>query len=176
MLVAGHAADGINGAGVLVEKATAQASDQGCIADASLQVFHYHAFAGVGLNIQVHTVFQQTGALVFGSFIDRSCATGDIPDADASFEGFAHAEAGHFLHRVDAIVEAAALVVGDGAQLLRELGGERYTRGKLFQFRLLCWRQIQLVVCLGDQGADQQGKNEQMAKKCHASLHGHFIV
>ena len=175
MLVAGQTADGINGAGILVEQAATQTAHQRCITDAGFQIFCHHAFIGVSLYIQIHTIFEQTGALVFGGLVDRSGTAGNIPDANTSFEGFAHTEASHFLHGLDTIVQAAVLVVGNGTQLVSQFRGERYPRGELFQFGLLRRRQVQGVVCVGGESANQQWENEQMAKECHGASMGIFL-
>ena len=114
MLLGRERADSINGTGVFVELTAPQSGNKRSITNAGLEIFGNHAFAGVGLHIQVNTILQQARTLVFGILENLPVTASNIPVTNAPFAVFYMAEARRFLHGLDSIIHAAVLVASHG--------------------------------------------------------------
>ena len=80
MFHGGNGADGIDGAGVLVEVTTANTGDQGSIADTS--------FVGMGNQLHFQVPGQSGGLPVLHGTHHRPHIADDIEDTDLAFDGF----------------------------------------------------------------------------------------
>ena len=88
MFHGGNGADGIDGAGVLVEVTTANTGDQGSIADTSFEIFSGNGFVGMGNQLHFQVPGQSGGLPVLHGTHHRPHIADDIEDTDLAFDGF----------------------------------------------------------------------------------------
>ena len=88
VLHGGDGANGVDGAGILIEITATDAGDQGGIADASLEILSGNGFVGMGNQFHFQVPAQGCGLPIFHGAHDRSNVADDVKDADLAFNRF----------------------------------------------------------------------------------------